>query len=132
MKGELTATPTTLKRTAETTVIVKDNHSLVVGGIIGETLDRGGYKVPCLGNIPVLGWLFKSRSRGIQRTNLFIFLTPHIIESPAEAKKIYEEKKEHIERIEEGVIKMYERPQVRSEESEVRTRKTEVKEEKKD
>ncbi len=106
--------PTTLKRQTETTVIIKDTHTVVIGGLIAETLTQGTYRVPCLGNIPLLGWLFKSVGRTGDRKNLFIFVTPHIIENPVEAKKIYEEKKEQIDRIEEGVIKMYERPGVRS------------------
>jgi general secretion pathway protein D len=106
--------PTTLKRTAETTVIVKDTHTVVIGGLIDETLTQGTYRVPCLGNIPLLGWLFKSVGRTGDRTNLFIFLTPHIIENPEEAQKVYEEKKEQIDNIKEGIIKMHKRPGVRS------------------
>jgi len=106
--------PTTLKRTADTTVIVKDNNNLVIGGIIGESIEKGTYKVPCLGNISGLGWLFKSMYRTGEKTNLYIFLTPHIIENPTEAKKIYEEKKGEMDTIREGVIKMYERPEARN------------------
>jgi general secretion pathway protein D len=102
--------PTTLKRIAKTTVTIKDGHTIVIGGLIDETLNQGTSKVPCLGNIPALGWLFKSTSRSSDKTNLFIFLTPHIVESPEEAKKVYEKKREQIEKIKEGVIKMYDRP----------------------
>jgi general secretion pathway protein D len=101
--------PTTLTRKAKTTVTVKDGNTLVIGGLIDETLTGQTSSVPCLGNIPLLGWLFKSTSKSGDKKNLFIFLTPHIVENPAEAKKIYEEKREEIERVEEGVIKMYER-----------------------
>jgi general secretion pathway protein D len=111
--------PTTLKRTAETTVIIKDKNTVVIGGLIDETLTRGTYRVPCLGNVPLFGWLFKSEGRSTDKTNLFIFLTPHIIENPEEAKEVYEEKKEHIEGVEEGVIKMYQRPERKGEKSEV-------------
>ncbi len=111
--------PTTLKRTAETTVIIKDRHTVVIGGLIDETLTRGTYRVPCLGNIPLLGGLFKSQTRSKGKSNLFIFLTPYIIENPEEATAIYEEKKEYIEGIEEGSIKMYERPERKGEEIEV-------------
>jgi len=104
--------PTTLKRSAETTVIVKDKNTVVIGGIIGETTERGAYKVPCLGDIPGLGLLFKSKSRSRNKTNLFIFLTPHIIENPIEAQKIYDEKKKEIEKIKGGAIKMYEKPKL--------------------
>ena len=111
--------PTTLKRQTETTVIVKDTHTVVIGGLIDETLSRTRYRVPCLGNIPLFGWLFKSVGRTSDRSNLFVFLTPHIIENPEEAQKIYDEKKGQIDRIKAGVIKMYERPQHEVEKSEV-------------
>ncbi|NVL90270.1 MAG: type II secretion system secretin GspD [Desulfobacterales bacterium] len=108
-KGAEQYKPTTLKRTAETTVIVKDENTVVIGGIIGESIEKGTYKVPCLGDVPLIGWFFKSTYKEREKTNLFVFLTPHIIESPTEAKKIYEEKQEQIDSVREGVIKMYER-----------------------
>ncbi len=102
--------PTTLKRVAKTTVTIKDGHTIVIGGLIDETMSQGTSQVPCLGDIPGLGWLFKSTSRSNDKTNLFIFVTPHIIENPAKAKEIYQKKKDQIEGIKEGVIKMYDRP----------------------
>lgn len=101
--------PTTYKRLAQTTVIVKDANTVVIGGLIGDDTTHIDYKVPCLGNIPLISWLFKGTSKRIEKTNLFVFLTPHIIQNPAEAKKIYEDKKDQIETIKEGVIKMYKR-----------------------
>jgi len=101
---------TTYKRSAQTTVIVKDSNTVVIGGLIDDNMTNVEYKVPCLGDIPLLGWLFRSSSESRDRTNLFVFLTPRIIENPAEAKKIYEKKKEQIDTIKEGVIKMYKRP----------------------
>jgi general secretion pathway protein D len=111
--GTIEFRPTTLKRSAETTVVVKDQNTVVIGGIIGESSESGKYRVPCLGSIPVLGWLFKSVSRKQDRTNLFVFVTPHIIETPAEAEKIYKEKKQGMDRIGGGVIKMYEKQELR-------------------
>ncbi len=99
--------PTTLKRTADTTVLVKDKETVVIGGLVGDQIDRGTSGVPCLGNIPLVGWLFKSYTRTQTKTNLFIFLTPHVIAGPVDAKKVFDEKKGDIDRIEEGVIKMY-------------------------
>jgi general secretion pathway protein D len=101
--------PTTLKRTAKTTVTIKDGQTVVIGGLIDETLNKTKYQVPCLGNIPFIGQLFRSMSRSEDRTNLFIFVTPHIIENPVEAKKVYEEKKEEIDRVRGGVIRLYEK-----------------------
>jgi len=101
--------PTTLKRTAKTTVIIKDGNTVVIGGLIDKTMNESTYKVPILGDIPLLGWFFKSKSRSKDKTNLFIFLTPHIIENPAEARKVYQEKKKEIDDVRGGAIKMYER-----------------------
>jgi general secretion pathway protein D len=101
--------PSTFKRTAKTAVTVKDNHTIVIGGLVSDDLNVTTTKVPCLGNIPVLGWLFKYQSENRQKRNLFIFITPHIIENPMEAKVLYEEKEEHMNKIQEGVIKMNER-----------------------
>ncbi len=102
--------PTTLKRSADTTVVVKDGHTVVIGGLVGEQISSGTSAVPCLGNIPVLGWLFKAYSRGQEKTNLFIFVTPHIIENPGEAEDLSHGKKKGIDKVQEGAIKMYQTP----------------------
>jgi general secretion pathway protein D len=112
--------PTTLKRQAKTTVVIKDAHTVVIGGLIAEVVTEGIYRVPCLGSVPMLGWLFKSKTRPEDKKNLFIFLTPHIIENQEEADKVYEEKKEQIDRVKEGVIKMYERPGMRGQKTEAK------------
>jgi len=99
--------PTTLKRTIETTVIVKDKSTLVIGGLIDDSFTKTEYKVPCLGDIPLLNFLFKSKSSAGDKTNLYIFITPHVVKHPAEAEEIYQKKKDQIEQIQEGNIKMY-------------------------
>jgi general secretion pathway protein D len=99
--------PTTLKRTVETTAIVKDTNTIVIGGLIDDKSSVTEFKVPLLGDIPILGWLFKSRSTSRKKTNLFVFLTPRVVQTPDEAADIYGQKKEHIDKIREGQIKMY-------------------------
>jgi len=99
--------PTTLKRTIDTTVIVDDNSTVVIGGLIDDQFAETEYKVPILGDIPLLGWLFKSRRTEREKTNLFVFLTPHVINNKADAQKIYNRKKEKISEVEKGSIKMY-------------------------
>jgi general secretion pathway protein D len=101
--------PSTLKRQAETTVTIKDGHTIVIAGLIDETLTRGTYRVPCLGHVPVLSWLFKSDADAGKKTNLYFFVTPHIIENPVEASRVYEMKKGHIDTVKEGTVKMYEK-----------------------
>ncbi len=99
--------PSTLKRTIDTTVIVHDENTIVIGGLIDDSLSTTEYQVPCLGDVPGLGWLFKSLSNSADKTNLFVFLTPHVIQKPEEAETIYQEKKEEIGQIESDGIKMY-------------------------
>jgi general secretion pathway protein D len=99
--------PTTLKRTIETTVIVQDKSTLVIGGLIDDSFTQTEYKVPCLGDIPLLNFLFKSTSKAADKTNLFVFITPHVVKHPAEAEEIYQKKKDQIDQIQEGNIKMY-------------------------
>ncbi|MBU1161000.1 MAG: type II secretion system secretin GspD [Proteobacteria bacterium] len=101
--------PTTLKRTVDTTVIVKDTNTVVIGGLIDDSFSETRYTVPCLGDIPLLGYLFKTTARGGDKTNLYVFITPHVVENPAEAKAILDSKKDEIDKIKEGKIKMYEK-----------------------
>jgi len=71
--------PTTTKRSTKTSVVVKDNNTVVIGGLIQERDDVNVTKIPVLGDIPVLGYLFKQKSVGKTKTNLLVFLTPHIV-----------------------------------------------------
>lgn len=89
--------PTTFTRTADTTVVVQNEQTVVIGGMIGQDTSKGEYKVPLLGDIPGLGWLFKSKSDTEKKTNLFIFITPHIMENPAELSRVFREKREEVE-----------------------------------
>jgi len=107
--GEQTPTPTTLKRTAKTTVVIKDRETVVIGGLIDDSTSIDTQQVPCIGDIPFLGWLFKTRGSGREKSNLFVFITPHIIRNQEEAAAIYKKKLDDIGNIEEGVIKMNEK-----------------------
>jgi general secretion pathway protein D len=91
--------PTTLKRTITTTVLVQDNNTVVIGGLIGDDLSLTEYKVPCIGDIPGLGWLFKTRSKNREKTNLFVFMTPHVVSHPQESEVIYRSKQDQMDLI---------------------------------
>jgi len=95
-------TPTTFKRTADTTVVVHNEETVVIGGIIGQDTSSGEYKVPLLGDIPLLGWLFKTHGTSQQKTNLFIFITPHIIENQAQIAELYYKKRDVMEYVQAG------------------------------
>ena len=71
--------PTTTKRSMETTTIAKDQQTLVVGGLVRDNITLNENKVPLLGDIPWLGWLFRSQTRQIEKLNLLVFLTPHLV-----------------------------------------------------
>src|SRR5207302_1552568 len=71
--------PTTSKRSAKTTVVAKDQETVVIGGLIQERVVKSIQKVPLLGSIPVLGWLFRNEVTNKTKTNLLLFLTPYII-----------------------------------------------------
>ena len=62
--------PTTLKRTAKTTIMIKDNQTIVIGGLMGDSSTSSNYQVPLLGDIPLLGWLFKTKGQRREKTNL--------------------------------------------------------------
>lgn len=102
--------PVTLKRTVDTTVIVRDSQTIVIGGLIDDTTTINETKVPLLGDIPVLGWMFKDRSESKQKTNLYIFLTPRVIKNPAEAESVLREKKGQIDEVRKGSFKMQPAP----------------------
>jgi len=103
--------PTTLKRTVKTTVVVKDNETVVIGGLVGDSTTDSTYKVPFFGDIPLLGWLFKTKSKSREKTNLYVFLTPHIVRTQTDAAKIYQEKRGTVAEVEEGIIKLNEKAQ---------------------
>src|SRR5207237_5770569 len=71
--------PTTSKRSAKTTVVVKDQETVVLGGLIQERTVKGISKVPFLGSLPILGGLFRNESTTRTKTNLLLFLTPNVI-----------------------------------------------------
>jgi len=85
---------TTRKRQANTTVVVENGQMVVIGGLIRDDRSDQTKKVPCVGNIPGLGWLFKNFAGTQSKANLMIFITPHIIRTPEDMAKETARKKE--------------------------------------
>lgn len=73
--------PTTTKRSMETTTIAKDGQTLVIGGLVRDNFILNERKVPLLGDIPILGWLFRSQTRSVEKLNLLVFLTPTLVKN---------------------------------------------------
>ena len=82
----------TNKREIETTVLADNGQILVLGGLISEDVQESVNKVPLLGDIPLLGRLFRSSAKSIQRRNLMIFLRPTILRDSLTTKDLSEEK----------------------------------------
>jgi general secretion pathway protein D len=80
------------KRTAQTQLVVKDQQTVVIGGLMRNHIARTDTKIPLLGDIPVLGALFRSRSTSLEKTNLILVLTPYIIREQADLRTVFERK----------------------------------------
>jgi general secretion pathway protein D len=93
----------TNKRSATTSVLVEDGQTAVIGGLIRDNVVVGERKIPLLGDIPVLGWLFKFRSKRTEKTNLLIFLTPTIVKGPKEMAELRGAKSDNMSRTMEAL-----------------------------
>jgi len=90
--------PSTSKRSADTTVVIKDRQTMVIGGLIRDNVTSNTSKVPLLGDIPLLGWLFKTQTTSIEKTNLMIFITPYIIKNEADVAELTKKKGDALEK----------------------------------
>ncbi len=73
----------TNKRSIESNVLVDDGSIIVLGGLLSDEYSGGASQVPLFGDIPVLGWLFKSESRSRTKKNLMVFLRPVVVRDAA-------------------------------------------------
>jgi general secretion pathway protein D len=92
---------TTLKRSAKTTVVVRDHQTVVIGGLISDNVTNTVSKVPWLGDIPLVGSLFRSTQKTNRKSNLLIIITPHVIRESRNLEDFYEEKYDEMEKIQE-------------------------------
>ena len=80
------------RRTARTEVMVRDQQTIVIGGLMRDAIQNKEDKVPVLGDIPILGALFRKTSKTKRKTNLLLILTPYIIRDPGDLREIFERK----------------------------------------
>jgi general secretion pathway protein D len=94
--------PTTSKRSAKTVIVAKDQETVVIGGLMQDRVIKSSNKTPVLGDIPLLGWLFRYDTTTKQKVNLLLFLTPYIIRDASDFRTIFErkmkEREEFVER----------------------------------
>jgi general secretion pathway protein D len=89
--GSLGAVPFS-KRTAQTQLVVKDQQTVVIGGLVRNRIARTDTKIPLLGDIPVLGALFRQRSTSMGKSNLILVLTPYIVREQSDLRTVFERK----------------------------------------
>jgi general secretion pathway protein D len=86
--------PKIQKRDIKTRVTVQNGKTIVVGGLISNSKTTIESKVPVLGDIPLLGWLFKYKKESVSKKNLLIFITPHLVTKSEKLDAITEQKKD--------------------------------------
>jgi general secretion pathway protein D len=90
--------PITLKRAIDTVVEVNNHGTIVIGGLIEKQQDFSKAGLPCIANMPLLGWAFKTVGATNTTTNLLVFISPTVYEKPEEAAPLSNEKKDYMDR----------------------------------
>lgn len=90
----------TSKRTIDTTVLAENKQTIVLGGLIQDDITDTVRKVPLLGDVPVLGHLFRSTTKSRRKLNLLVFLRPTVIRSKEDATAVADRKYQHIYEVE--------------------------------
>ena len=88
--------PTTSKRSIESNVLVEDGNIIVLGGLLEDSYQQGEDKVPLLGDLPVVGNLFRSESRSRKKTNLMVFLRPVVVRDAQSSDTLMQDRYEAI------------------------------------
>ena len=91
------------KRSASTRVAIRDGQTIVIGGLMEDRIIDGVRKVPFLGDIPILGALFRQKTQSKVKTELLIFLTPRVAKLPEELKSISETEEKSSEAVQGAV-----------------------------
>jgi len=98
-----TDSPVIRKRTAKTTMVVKDNQTLVVGGIIQEKRESTRQGIPWLSKIPVLGYLFGSTGIAVTKTELVLLITPRVVDTVEEGDRLTQEVRDRVLTLKKGI-----------------------------
>jgi len=88
--GSTADRPTTTKRKVQTNAIVNNGETIIIGGLIKSSTGKSTTKVPLLGDIPILGELFKSNANNKSEVNVVIYLTPYIVRKSGDLRKLKE------------------------------------------
>jgi general secretion pathway protein D len=100
--GSPTLGPSTSERSAKSIVVAKDQQTILIGGLMSDKVINSVTKIPLLGDIPILGFFFRSTTKHIVKTNLIIALTPYVINDQSDLRRVLEkkmkERREFVER----------------------------------
>lgn len=89
---QVTGQVITTNRVAKTVIVVRSQDSVVIGGLVRDRETISESKTPILGDIPLIGFLFKQNQKTVEKINLLLVLTPYIIRGPEDFRKIFERK----------------------------------------
>src|SRR5204862_7132661 len=94
--------PSTSERTAKTIVVAKDQQTILIGGLMSDKVIDSVTKIPLLGDIPIIGFFFRSSTKHVVKTNLIIALTPYVSSDMSDLRRVLEkkmkERREFVER----------------------------------
>jgi general secretion pathway protein D len=94
--------PATSKRSTKTTVVARDQQTVVIGGLMADRISESVTKIPILGDIPVLGFFFRNTSKTVKKSNILIAITPYVVSDLSDLRRVAEkklrERREFIER----------------------------------
>jgi general secretion pathway protein D len=89
-------TPTTATRKLNTEISIASGETVVIGGLIRDDKITTEKKIPLLGDIPIVGSLFKFKRDRLQKTNLLLFITPYVLSSQSDIDAITQKKKDAV------------------------------------
>ena len=109
-----TGSPAFSTREIDTTLVVQNGSTVLLGGIIDDSISHGRSGVPYLMDIPVLGWAFRSERNTTTRTELLLTITPYVIRSRDEAEGVTDDFSERIQGLRELQDAMRKRHRIRA------------------
>jgi len=94
--------PATSKRSVKTTVVARDQQTVVIGGLMADRISETVTKIPVLGDIPVIGFFFRNTTKTVKKSNILIAITPYVVSDLSDLRRVAEkklrERREFIER----------------------------------
>ncbi len=100
--ASLTQGPTTNVRSIETNVLVDDGQIIVLGGLIEDTYGDGVQKVPGLGDLPLIGGLFRYENKNRGKTNLLVFLRPYVMRTAGATDRLTQDRYDYMRTLQQG------------------------------